>query len=258
MHHEVATGRGNPDILHLSSLCPGDLHVFRIERRRRPVARAGLIDRPLPYLCPTPFATTKDHPMIKTLELNETTGAYTFEADGVSITDPLSSSCSRFTYDPEYGPHQAHTPAAYGFSVTRAGGNLTAWAQKMLLNGREVEMMISTDNASHEVPPTDPVYTVGVYHEGSPLIEWAIDRRTDDLVADVVVHEPDFLALPPPTDEEVLEQATQDALNAACAVIQRHLGVTDGDYAALYWEGTRSDELRDLLRHYMRAERAQG
>lgn len=40
---------------------------------------------------------------------------------------------------------------------------------------------------------------------------------------------------PPKSDETVVELAIEAATNAACAVIQKHLGVTDGGYAAEWW-----------------------
>lgn len=56
-------------------------------------------------------------------------------------------------------------------------------------------------------------------------------------------------------DDEVLDRATNDALDEAARQIQDHLGVTTGDFAGLYFTGSTFDQFKALLRQYLEAQR---
>lgn len=56
-------------------------------------------------------------------------------------------------------------------------------------------------------------------------------------------------------DDEAIEKALHEALDAASLVIQRYLGVTTGDFAGAYFSGVPNHELQSLLRGYLEAER---
>lgn len=59
------------------------------------------------------------------------------------------------------------------------------------------------------------------------------------------------------SDEELLDAATHAALDEACRIVQAHLGVEAGDFAGLYFSGDHSIEVKEVLRGYLVAERAQ-
>jgi hypothetical protein len=42
---------------------------------------------------------------------------------------------------------------------------------------------------------------------------------------------------PPKSDDDVVQLAMEAATDAACAVIQKHLGANEGGYAAAWWSG---------------------
>jgi hypothetical protein len=90
-------------------------------------------------------------------------------------------------------------------------------------------------------------------YEGEPFDEdtlvwnsaWNIARRAEFSVA----------LLQSYGDDEVLDVAVHAAFDAACAVIQAHLGVTSGDFAGAYFAGEGKQELRACLQGYLDAER---
>lgn len=90
-------------------------------------------------------------------------------------------------------------------------------------------------------------------YEGEPFDEdtlvwnsaWNIARRAEFSVAQLQC----FVA------DDVLDVAVHAALDAACAVIQKHLGVTSGDFAGAYFSGEGKQELRAALQGYLDAER---
>jgi hypothetical protein len=53
---------------------------------------------------------------------------------------------------------------------------------------------------------------------------------------------------------QVVADATDAAVNAACAVIQKALGVKTGDFAALYFDDSAVADWREFLRSYFNAE----
>lgn len=56
-------------------------------------------------------------------------------------------------------------------------------------------------------------------------------------------------------DDQVLEEATEAALNEACLMIQKHLGVTTGDFAGMYFSGPSRNEIKSSLQLYLCAQR---
>lgn len=59
------------------------------------------------------------------------------------------------------------------------------------------------------------------------------------------------------TETEVQDIA-DEALNAACRVVQERLGVPNGDLAALYFQGRTERVITDILRGYIRTEIQEG
>ena len=59
------------------------------------------------------------------------------------------------------------------------------------------------------------------------------------------------------TTTEVQDLA-DEALNAACRVIQERLGIKSGDLAALYFQGRTERVITDILRGYIRTEIQEG
>lgn len=54
---------------------------------------------------------------------------------------------------------------------------------------------------------------------------------------------------------EVLDTATEDALNAGCLAVQKAYDIPQGDVAALFFSGVeRSEPIRNALAHYIRSE----
>lgn len=59
--------------------------------------------------------------------------------------------------------------------------------------------------------------------------------------------------------EQMLERATEAALDAMCVIIQDHLGVKTGDFASLFFSGGQHREwVRAAATAYYEAERAEG
>ena len=58
-------------------------------------------------------------------------------------------------------------------------------------------------------------------------------------------------------EEALLEAATHAALDEGCRMVQEHLGVESGDFAGVYFSGTGTDGVKEILRGYLAAERAQ-
>lgn len=86
----------------------------------------------------------------------------------------------------------------------------------------------------------------------SPPAEYGI--TFDDALA-VRQHNRVFLAVAEGQERaSIIEEAAHAAIDAACALIQRQLGVTAGDFAASYWSG-RMDLFRDPLEGYFDAQR---
>lgn len=54
--------------------------------------------------------------------------------------------------------------------------------------------------------------------------------------------------------ESRIEMVAEDALNAAVAVIQDSIGVTEGDFAGLFFASDDGEKIRDILKKYMAAE----
>lgn len=182
-------------------------------------------------------------------------GVYALTFRGLCIENPFASENCFDNYDPDAEGGGAHSPQHYGFEKVSTGGGFEAWGQTVLLNGRKIEMLLTTEDGGTDVRPGED-FVVGLYHDGSPLMTWSIRQDGGDFVPyDVEVHEPDFLSLPKISDDEVLELATQAALNAACKIIQDVAGADSGDFASHYWSGENADALRDCLRKYLKAER---
>ena len=59
------------------------------------------------------------------------------------------------------------------------------------------------------------------------------------------------------TETEVQDRA-EEALNAACRVVQEHLSIKSGDLAALYFQGRTERVITDILRGYIRTEIQEG
>lgn len=59
------------------------------------------------------------------------------------------------------------------------------------------------------------------------------------------------------TQEEIQDLA-EEALNAACRVVQERLGIKSGDLAALYFQGHTERVITDILRGYIRTEIQEG
>lgn len=53
----------------------------------------------------------------------------------------------------------------------------------------------------------------------------------------------------------LIHDATMAALDAACEMIQKSLGVGDGGFAGMYWSGEREEALKAMIRDYYEAER---
>tara|TARA_R110000822_G_scaffold154041_1_gene293500 strand:- start:707 stop:1123 length:417 start_codon:yes stop_codon:yes gene_type:complete len=53
---------------------------------------------------------------------------------------------------------------------------------------------------------------------------------------------------------EDIQTIADEALNAACRVVQDRLGVTSGDLAAQYFQGQTERVIDDILRGYIRSE----
>lgn len=51
------------------------------------------------------------------------------------------------------------------------------------------------------------------------------------------------------------DRLAEDALDCACAEIQRQLGVKTGDLAGLIFSGEKGDEIRNIFKAYIQAER---
>lgn len=56
-------------------------------------------------------------------------------------------------------------------------------------------------------------------------------------------------------EKEVIEEATDAALDEGCKRIQDYLGVTSGDLAGMHFSGSGADGMREVLREYLEAER---
>ena len=58
-------------------------------------------------------------------------------------------------------------------------------------------------------------------------------------------------------DDDVINEAVEDAINIACERIQSHLGVTTGDFAGLHFHtGSPAwQEVRRTFAEYLQAER---
>ena len=55
-----------------------------------------------------------------------------------------------------------------------------------------------------------------------------------------------------------IQDIAEEALNAACRVVQKRLGVPNGDLAAHYFQGHTERVIDDILRGYMRTEIQEG
>jgi len=53
-----------------------------------------------------------------------------------------------------------------------------------------------------------------------------------------------------------VDSLAEDALDCACAEIQRQLGVKTGDLAGLIFSGSNGDAIRDIFKQYIQAEMA--
>ena len=51
-----------------------------------------------------------------------------------------------------------------------------------------------------------------------------------------------------------IDEIADEALNAACRVVQDRLGVTSGDFAALYFQGYTERVITDILRGFIREQ----
>ena len=51
-----------------------------------------------------------------------------------------------------------------------------------------------------------------------------------------------------------IDEIADEALNAACRVVQDRLGVTSGDFAALYFQGHTERVITDILRGFIREQ----
>lgn len=61
--------------------------------------------------------------------------------------------------------------------------------------------------------------------------------------------------LTPAEETQLIERATNAALDAGCALIQSALGVTAGDLAGLHFSGSGADAVRRVLSEYLEAEK---
>ncbi len=55
-----------------------------------------------------------------------------------------------------------------------------------------------------------------------------------------------------------IQDIADEALNAACRVVQERLGVLNGDLAAHYFQGQTERVIDDILRGYIRTEIQEG
>lgn len=55
---------------------------------------------------------------------------------------------------------------------------------------------------------------------------------------------------------EQIQQLADDALDAACLLMQDRLGVQDGDVAGIYFSGNVQDAVRQLFEGYIKMETA--
>jgi len=51
-------------------------------------------------------------------------------------------------------------------------------------------------------------------------------------------------------------QIIEEALNAACLVVQEKIGVTDGGWASLFFSGENRQKFDDLFSAYIRSEKS--
>jgi len=58
--------------------------------------------------------------------------------------------------------------------------------------------------------------------------------------------------------QEEIQDIADEALNAACRVVQKRLGIKSGDLAALYFQGRTERVITDILRGYIRTEIQEG
>ena len=58
--------------------------------------------------------------------------------------------------------------------------------------------------------------------------------------------------------QEEIQDIAEEALNAACRVVQERLGIKSGDLAALYFQGRTERVITDILRGYIRTEIQEG
>ena len=58
--------------------------------------------------------------------------------------------------------------------------------------------------------------------------------------------------------QEEIQDIADEALNAACRVVQERLGIKSGDLAALYFQGRTERVITDILRGYIRTEIQEG
>lgn len=58
--------------------------------------------------------------------------------------------------------------------------------------------------------------------------------------------------------QEEIQDIAEEALNAACRVVQERLNIKSGDLAALYFQGHTERVIIDILRGYIRTEIQEG
>ena len=58
------------------------------------------------------------------------------------------------------------------------------------------------------------------------------------------------------TDKEIVDEATEAAINAGCLVIQNHMGVKSGDVAGVVFSGEHTEEIFYIFLNYLYAEQA--
>lgn len=103
-------------------------------------------------------------------------GTYVFSHEGMSIHDPLSSTCGRFRFDP--GLEGSHSPAEYGFEVVRTeGARLSAWERRFKIGELDVVMQVTDESATtHAVAAgSEARFEVSVVeggYQGRPLAVW--------------------------------------------------------------------------------------
>lgn len=105
-------------------------------------------------------------------------GTLQFECDGVTIHDPLASSCGRFRWSAD---DDFHTPANYGFKVALLDGGKSAWEQTFLLAGSPVVMHVTDKTgATHNVPLLEAIRICVTDTAGVVVALWHQDDGTPD------------------------------------------------------------------------------